>query len=382
MSEITCLPRLQELTSIREAVFFLVTNVLIVFGLVAFDNAVAILNTFPERFPNLNGLPSPMTLVQALLLPTSQYDQARIDGLKDALDRLQKKSRSFYFASGVFDGQLRIDMILLYSFCRVVDDLVDHAHTMDEARAWIDRVDKFLNLKYGSANFTDQSLRLWLQEQGFAPSACSAMLLLPTSKLSRQPLHDLLEGFRMDLDFGSKTNPFPIYDADQLDVYAMRVAGTVAESCIELVYHHSLDSSTKEERQNIIRAGGQMGIALQYVNIARDIAVDAHLRRVYLPTTWLKDTGLTPEDILTAPESPKVESLRQKLLDHAFALHDEAIGAIERLPLGARGPMRVAVECYMEIGRVLRTPGYKVKAGRATVPSMQRLKVAWKAMQA
>ena len=49
-----------------------------------------------------------------------------------------------------------------------------------------------------------------------------------------------------------------------------------------------------------------------------------------------------------------------------------------KLPHPARAPMRVAVESYMQIGRELQTPGYKVKAGRATVPVGKRLWVAWR----
>lgn len=98
---------------IEEAIFFLATNTLIVFGLVAFDHAVAILFTFPKLFPTVPELPSPVTLVQALLTPTSRYDEDRIAGIQQAVQRLQKKSRSFYLASSIFSGRLRIDLILL-----------------------------------------------------------------------------------------------------------------------------------------------------------------------------------------------------------------------------------------------------------------------------
>lgn len=97
----------------REAVFFLVTNILIVFGLIAFDNALAILQAFPKLFPTVPALPSPVLLVKALLTPTSSYDDNRVEGLSQALARLKQKSRSFYLASGVFQGRLRIDLILL-----------------------------------------------------------------------------------------------------------------------------------------------------------------------------------------------------------------------------------------------------------------------------
>ncbi|KAK5010852.1 hypothetical protein LTR39_004635 [Cryomyces antarcticus] len=99
---------------IEEAFFFLATNALIVFGLIAFDNAMAILYAFPSLFPEVPALPLPVLLIRALLTPTSKYDGERIRGLAEAVDRLRRKSRSFYLASGVFQGRLRIDLIVLY----------------------------------------------------------------------------------------------------------------------------------------------------------------------------------------------------------------------------------------------------------------------------
>lgn len=216
----------------------------------------------------------------------------------------------------------------------------------------------------------------------FPESARAALVFLPTSYLSLPPLYDLVEGFATDLKFSLPSDVFPISDESALQVYASRVAGTVAESCIELVYHHSSTSISETSPQSIIHAGGRMGVALQYINIARDIAVDARIGRIYLPTTWLKEEGLAPSDVLKYPGSAKVEALRQRLLDAAMKIYHEAKGAIDRLPREARGPMKVAVESYIEIGRVLRTPGYKVKAGRATVPKVRRVMVAWKALDA
>jgi 15-cis-phytoene synthase/lycopene beta-cyclase len=98
---------------IEEAIFFLATNTLIVFGLVAFDHAMAILLTFPRLFPQVPELPSPVMLVQALLTNPSKDDTGRVIGIQQAVQRLQKKSRSFYLASSTFSGRLQIDLILL-----------------------------------------------------------------------------------------------------------------------------------------------------------------------------------------------------------------------------------------------------------------------------
>jgi 15-cis-phytoene synthase / lycopene beta-cyclase len=98
---------------VEEALFFLVTNAMIVLGLVAFENAVAVVETFPDFFPDLSDMPSPILLVKGLALDPAKYDNERIRGIQEAVVRLKNKSRSFYLASSVFSGRLRIDLILL-----------------------------------------------------------------------------------------------------------------------------------------------------------------------------------------------------------------------------------------------------------------------------
>ncbi|KAF2131972.1 terpenoid synthase [Dothidotthia symphoricarpi CBS 119687] len=360
---------------IEEALFFLVTNTLIVFGQLAFDNALAVLHTFPTLFPDPPLLPSPVVLMRALLTPRSQYDDARLTGLQEAVHRLKKKSRSFYLASSTFPGLLRADLLLLYSFCRVADDLVDNATTAQEAKDWITKLHRFLGIAY-SENGSKTSMLNHIHND-FPLDAQSALQQLPVTKMSRQPLEDLLRGFEMDLAFN--TAP-PIRTEADLRLYSERVAGTVAQMCIELIFNLYPSNMTSKEQCKIVSAGNRAGIALQYVNIARDIGVDAKIGRVYLPSTWLQEVGMNYDDVLKAPNDPRIERLRTRLLDNAFSLYTEAKGAIEHLPIEARGPIRVAIESYMEIGRALRQDGYIVKAGRATVPKWRRLVVAWKTL--
>jgi 15-cis-phytoene synthase / lycopene beta-cyclase len=100
---------------VEEAIFFLITNTLIVFGIAAFDKAVAVCDVMPEVFPEpADSLPI-VSLLKARVLPSSAYDMDRIAGIKEAVTRLQKKSRSFFIASSVFPGRLRIDLTLLYA---------------------------------------------------------------------------------------------------------------------------------------------------------------------------------------------------------------------------------------------------------------------------
>lgn len=86
---------------------------MVVLGLVAFDNSIAIMQTLPEICCDRRGKPSLLLSIKGLLLPVSTFDSDRIIGLSQAVQRLEKKSRSFYLASSTFPGELRIDLILL-----------------------------------------------------------------------------------------------------------------------------------------------------------------------------------------------------------------------------------------------------------------------------
>lgn len=114
---------------LEEAIFFLITNTLVVFGIAAFDKAVAVCDAMPDIFPQpADALPI-VSLLKARVLSPAQYDMRRIVGIREAVTRLQRKSRSFYIASSVFPGRLRIDLTLLYVFflllpsCAYGDDI-------------------------------------------------------------------------------------------------------------------------------------------------------------------------------------------------------------------------------------------------------------------
>jgi 15-cis-phytoene synthase/lycopene beta-cyclase len=267
---------------------------------------------------------------------------------------------------------LRADLLLLYSFCRIADDLVDNAATAEEAKEWIAKLHQYLDDTYTALKSPD--LTGTAVHARFPPNTRSALLQLPAVKLPRQPLQDLLHGFEMDLEFNDSS---PIQTEGDLRLYAERVAGTVAQMCIQLTFHLYPCNMSASKKREVVEAGNRMGVALQYVNIARDISVDARIGRVYLPLDWLREAGLTYEEALKLSQDVRIESLRTRLLENAFSLYEGAKSAIECLPIEARGPIRVAVESYMEIGRTLRKEGYAVKAGRATVPKWRRLMVAW-----
>ncbi|GME65441.1 phytoene dehydrogenase [Neofusicoccum parvum] len=338
---------------IEEAFFFLVTNTLIVFGLIAFDNALTILYTCQESFPVVAALPSPALLVRALLKPASTYDESYIHALQEAVDRLRRKSRSFYLASGTFQGRLRIDLILLYSFCRVADDLIDNASDCKEAREWIRKLRMYLDLSYKGSE--EGTLLQDYVEIKFPPEAQSALRFLPTSYLSSKPLYDMLDGFEMDLAFTSVDNDpsrYPIQTVSDLDLYGERVAGTVAHSILEMVFHHLPTGAPGTTRQRLIEAGSRMGVALQYVNISRDIAVDAQIQRVYIPVDWLGEKELTPAAVIKNPQdavhsrpssTPKLSAMDEKARQKTAVVIGAGVGGVATAARLAKAGYQVTV---------------------------------------
>lgn len=375
----------------EEAFFFLMTNCLVVFGQVAFDAALASLSINSVKYfqNSQNQLPSPVDLFKTLMIPLSEYDQEQIDIHQDAVKRLQKKSRSFYMASVAFHGPLRLNLVLLYSFCRTADDLVDEAGSYEEGLKHIEHLHKYLDFAFNDPGNEKQVKLL----ENFPSQIQNGMKGVPTAALHESKyLSMLIDGLEDDLMFeggsGDKTTkqksksakkPWPIAEEKDLLTYADLVAGTVAACCISLAC-----PAQKDLYYSLVEDGMKMGQALQLLNIARDVAVDAKMGRVYLPTSWLSEEAITPEDVISEPRSEAVRKVRMRVISNAFDLYKISKPAMDQLPRSASMGLKVAVENYMEIGRVMWENGcvdLRLDAkGRATVPLTRRLRTTWMAM--
>ncbi|GAA6016262.1 hypothetical protein JCM10207_000450 [Rhodosporidiobolus poonsookiae] len=351
---------------IEEAVFFLLTNVMIVFGLIACDYCLAVHDLRSYDTGRSSVFPPLADFFPILLNSPVAKQRARIDDLRAAIGILSVHSKSFSTASMVFDGRLRLDLLSLYAWCRVCDDLIDNASTVDEAEANIGRISSALDLLYPPSTSSPSShpsrhSSKALQEAlpGLSEAERGAFRLLTLLPVTRPPLEELLDGFRTDLSFlafhdksGSKSadvkRELPIRTDDDLLLYANNVASSVADLCVQLVWAHCSDSPVPSatspftprstEQVAILAAAREMGQALQLVNIARDVPADLQISRIYLPGRDLS----TPVAQLTAE--------RRALLARAREMAAHSRGAIERLPSEARGGIRAACDVYLSIG--------------------------------
>ncbi len=248
--------------------------------------------------------------------------------------------RSFYFASRFLSPAKRRAVHSIYAYCRTADDIVDNAQCVESARQdldnWLHQIDRPVDLI--ARAFMDT-------RQRFAIPA--------------QPARDLIEGVGRDLQ------PTLFRTWPELRVYCHGVAGTVG-----LMVSPVLGCS---DPAVLNRAAG-LGIAMQLTNILRDVAEDAELGRLYLPTDELAAFGIDPESVLERRPNGSFTEFMQFQISRARELYDEARPGIPALPPASRLTTLAASHFYSGILCEIEALNYDVFSARAHVSSSKKVR--------
>ncbi len=252
-------------------------------------------------------------------------------------------SRTFHMSSRLLPSRVRDAALCLYAFCRVADDAVDHAENVEEAvrdlMLRLDRIYAHDPMDHASDRaFADIAIRFAV------PRA------LPDA---------LIEGFAWDAN--GRT-----YDTlSDVTAYAVRVAGTVGAMMAILMQARSSDA---------IARASDLGIAMQFTNIARDVGEDARIGRLYLPRDWMREAGVDPDHFLLNPKfSEALGSVVARLLQEADFYYARATSGISMLPSNCRRAIMASRLLYAEIGRRVEEGGFDSVSVRAVVPKHRQL---------
>ncbi len=252
-------------------------------------------------------------------------------------------SKTFFAASRVLPPRVRAPAAALYAFCRVADDAIDLSSDQQVALA-------------------DLRQRLDAVYAGTPRDAvCDRALafVVAQCRIPRLLLDALLEGFEWDAA-GRRYETL-----DDLSHYAARVAGTVG-AMMALV----MDTRSPAA----LARACDLGVAMQYTNIARDVGEDARAGRLYLPRQWLAEVGIDADPWLRAPTfGPGIATVVQRLLDAADALYQRAEQGVCDLPRDCRPAIQAARLVYAEIGRRVEAAGGDSVTRRAVVPHGRKL---------
>jgi phytoene synthase len=187
-----------------------------------------------------------------------------VDEAYAEVERLTRaRARNFAYGIMLLRKPKRQAIAAVYAFAREVDDIADASELADaEKRERLER----------------------LRAQIDADPGQDAMLVALADARRRYPisgraLHDLIDGGLQD------TEQRRYATFGELRAYCRRVAGAVGVACVAV---YGADEPERAET---------LGIALQLINIIRDVREDWTLGRVYLPQDELDSFGVTEADI-------------------------------------------------------------------------------------
>jgi len=230
-------------------------------------------------------------------------------------------SRSFHAASRLLPAACRSHAISLYAFCREADDLIDGAEAddPDPLAALRRRLDAACAGR-PEPRPADRALAHTIAATALPPA-------LPRA---------LLEGFAWDRE-GRRYETI-----DDVEAYAARVAGAVGAMMTVIMGVRA---------EAALARACDLGVAMQLSNIVRDVREDAANGRVYLPRRWLKEAGLSADELLATPVyDARLEAVMRRVVAHAARLYRRADAGIAMLPRRCRPAIVLASRLYEAIG--------------------------------
>ena len=257
---------------------------------------------------------------------------------------------NFYYSFVFLPPQKRRAIEAVYAFARRGDDLVDSGLAPDEAGRQMVRYRKALEACYAEPGAA-------LEDVELAALAES----IREFKIPRQPFEDLILGLEMDLN-GARYETF-----DDLSLYCYRVASTIGLIAIEIFGY--TNPRTRDYAVNL-------GIAMQLVNILRDIQSDAQRGRVYLPREDLEQFGVRPGELLSGACNDSFIELMQ--LEGDRARHFFSVARQLLLPQDRRSMVAaeiMAATYWRILGRIQKRR-YNVFGKRVRLRAPEKLWIA------
>ena len=175
-----------------------------------------------------------------------------------------------------------------------------------------------------------------------------------------EELDMLIDGVEMDL---TRTR----YQTwDELCTYANLVASVVGRMCVRIFGFR--DSVA-------LQHADQLGVALQLINILRDVREDADRGRIYLPADEMARFGISESDVLEGRVAPGWHAFVAMQVARARQLHAAGIRVTESIPKQPAVCVRTMAGIYLGIlDRIEASPELPLR-GRARLSKAAKLSV-------
>ncbi|MCU0951407.1 MAG: presqualene diphosphate synthase HpnD [Burkholderiaceae bacterium] len=256
---------------------------------------------------------------------------------------------SFYYSFLFLPPPRRRAITALYAYCREVDDVVDEVTDPGVAQT---------------------KLAWWRNEieQLFAgnpqhPVTRALQPHLEAFGITRERLLQVIEGMQMDLQQSR------YLDFANLKRYCHLVAGVVGE--LSAGIFGASDERTYEYAR-------QMGLALQLVNILRDVGEDARRGRVYLPIADLQAAGVKVSDVINGQYVDGFDRVMRQQAVRAREAYRAALAALPDADRRAQRPGLIMGAIYLTLLDEIEREDFRVLHQRVALTPLRKLAIAWR----
>ncbi len=257
----------------------------------------------------------------------------------------RREAKNFAYGIMLLPRPKRRAIAAIYAFARRVDDLADGPLPLVEKRRRL------------------EALRASLADE--TPGEPMLVALADARRryqISEAPFAALVAGGLQD------TEQTRYASADDLLGYCEKVAGAVGLACLP-VYR---DGECRDDEAARART---LGVALQLINIVRDVAEDWRLGRVYLPQDELAAFGVSEDDLAAGRVTPQWRALMAFHSARARARLAEGLGLLESLDRRSRLCVAVFAGLYQATLDRIETDGFRVFDGQTRLSPPRKLAV-------
>jgi phytoene synthase len=252
----------------------------------------------------------------------------------------RREARNFAYGIMVLPRPKRQAIAAIYAFARQVDDVADGGLPADDKRARLHELHAALDSAPGE----------------------NAMLVALADARSRYPipdaaLHDLVDGGLQD------TEQARYVDFGELHGYCRHVAGAVGVACVAVYGSDELERAET------------LGVALQLINIARDVREDWELGRVYLPQDELAAYGVSEEDIAAGRAGLEWRALMAFQASRARAYLDDGLVLLDSLDSRSAACVATFAGLYRATLDRIEARGFDVFDGSVRLSPLTKLRI-------
>ncbi len=255
------------------------------------------------------------------------------------------EARNFYFGFILLPRERRRGIHALYAFSRLCDDSVDGAESMDQKLAAVAARRAEVAAAYDGDVPPDDPVLIALADA------------VRRFGIPRAPMDALVDGVEMDLSI----DRYPDWPA--LKGYCDRVAGAVGVLSLHVFGFRNPAAVGHAE---------DLGVAMQVVNIMRDVQEDAQRDRIYLPAADMAACGVPEADILADRMTPAMERLMRLQADRAHEYFASGRMLIPMLDLRARMCVSMLAALYGDILARIEARGFDYTEGRVSLPGRRK----------